>query len=90
MQITNHKQLSVLSTGRLTWPTDTNKIPDTLYFGITNIKNYQIQTTEFLEFTSDHTPVQFTINSRATKFFNHSTLTNSTTNWDDYRKIIEK
>lgn len=83
-----HRQLTVLPTERPTyWPADSNKVPDTLDFGITNIKHSHIQTTEILKLTSDHSSVSFSTNLTATTLHSRLNVANKCINWENFIRI---
>lgn len=83
-------KLDTISSGHPTyWPTDLQKIPDLIDFGVTkNIKREQITATPSFELSSDHSPVIINIsniNQLPNPKFN---FPNKNTNWLKYKKYV--
>ena len=85
----NHR-FDVASPGQPTyWPSDLNKIPDLMDFGVTKgISRELISVSTSNELSSDHSPVFFEIYNEP-KFVEKShSLTSKKTNWLKYKKYI--
>jgi hypothetical protein len=70
-------------------PTDENKIPDLLYFLVTNgIFSTYTDTQPSYDLTSDHSPITATLSTSLIVRKSTQRLHSSKTNWDTYRQII--
>lgn len=83
-------ELNYISVGEPTyWPSDPNKIPDLIDFGIIKGLNKNlIEAKSILELSSDHSPILFTINSKYLNKEKSCILFNKKTNWIEFRKIV--
>lgn len=80
-----------LATGVPTYyPTDRNKIPDLLDFGITKGISFDLFETEVLvdELSSDHAPVLVDFHSEAILRPSLRSLVNNKTNWNGFREFL--
>lgn len=84
--------LRCLATGEPTyWPTDPNKIPDAIDFGITkgiNVK--QCKTEPSLDLSSDHSAVLITMYTKIIHKQRQPTLFSKHTDWDKFRLYLDE
>lgn len=83
-------KLSTVSPGAPTyWPSDRDKIPDLIDFGVTKgISNKYIHSESCLELSSDHTPVIVTLQKEIIITPRKCVLCTKKTNWELFRNII--
>lgn len=84
--------LDVVSSGEPTyWPTDRQKIPDLLDFGVTkNIASELVHVESSLDLSSDHTPVVVTISSLTREIVSPSgdLMISGNIDWLKYKKFL--
>jgi endonuclease/exonuclease/phosphatase (EEP) superfamily protein YafD len=82
--------LKHLSTGEPTyWPSDRNKLPYLVDFCVTKGIPQDFAVVEScFDLSSDHSPVLITLTSHALNQEKQPSLSNSHTNWDDFRHLI--
>ena len=73
------------------WPTDINKYPDVIDFLVTRgISTNYVDVESCIDLSSDHTPVILTLSDRIIYAQPLPSLTNNRTDWEGYRKFLEK
>lgn len=87
-----NNNLNILSTGDPTyWPTDLNKIPDLLDFGITKgIGDVHINIESCYDLSSDHSPIIITLSTHPIQKKSIPKLCTAKTDWELFRKTIDE
>lgn len=86
-----NKNLDYISTGEPTyWPTDINKTPDLVDFGVSRgVPRKFVHVESCFELSSDHSPVLITISTEILMKELSPTLGNKFTNWDGFRETLD-